>query len=274
MKNLYILTSATVSYNNYLPFLFKSLSNIKLSDIWNLNLIVMSDKEPDFSIVPENINKKIYYHIVHYPYAFNIYLYPNIIYDFIIENKLSNNDYILYIDADTIFRNGDYYRKFENDLLSNKMIFSISPWFITSQYNYENNICKENGYLEVYIENMINTDFIQTSVFAGQINIFKEFFKNEYEKMQTKLIKNWINKKMLPMNDQSLINYIVAKNRENYIKDNYIFNLYQDINLNDVYNSFKNSVSCWKSFKIDNYPNIFLIQKFNTYIKEQERLSI
>ena len=59
MKNLYILTSATVSYNNYLPFLFKSLSNIKLSDIWNLNLIVMSDKEPDFSIYRKTVFESI-----------------------------------------------------------------------------------------------------------------------------------------------------------------------------------------------------------------------
>ena len=272
-KNLYIIIQSTSNYNEYLIYLFKSLSNIRLSNIWNLHLIVMSDKEPNFNLVPNNINKKIYNHIVHYPYPFNAYLFPNIIYDFIINNNLNDDDYILKVDSDTIFRNGNYYNKFENDLLTNKMIFTISPWIKIGGGFNENNICKESGYEEIYIENMELEDHLQLSFFAGQIKSFKDFFKNKFEKLQIDLIKDWKCKKIPPMNEQSLICYIVSKNKEKYIKDNYVINLYKDIELDDINNEFNHILGCYNTFNIDDYPNIFLIQKFNGYIKNTIRIS-
>lgn len=272
-KNLYIITQATSIYNDYLPYLFKSLSNIGLSNIWDLHLIVMSDKEPDFKFVPNKIDKKIYYHIVDFPYCFNLYLRPNIIYDFFKENNFDvNNDYFLFVDVDTIFRNGNYYKKIEHDLLTNKMIFSISPWF-NHDYTTENDVCK-NKYNEICIVKIEPKDYLQLSFFAGQINAFNKFFE-DYKNLQIKLISNWEEKKIPPMNDQSIITYLVWKNKYKniYIKDNYIINIYQDLELKNIKKKFINVSTCNNTFNINDYPNIFLIQKFNTYIKESIRIS-
>ena len=41
---------------------------------------------------------------------------------------ISDKDYFMFIDADTIIRKIDNFDVFEEALLSNKLIFTISPW--------------------------------------------------------------------------------------------------------------------------------------------------
>ena len=133
MKTLYILILATSLYNNYLPFFFGTLKFLKLKH-FNIIPIVISDRK--------YLDHK-YYPIAHFPYPFNTYLKS-----FIIKNALKyyncdKNDYTMYIDADTMIRKKNNYDNFEQYLLNDKMLFSISPWTFNC-YDYENNLIKEN----------------------------------------------------------------------------------------------------------------------------------
>ena len=77
------------------------------------------------------------------------------------------------------------------------------------------------------------------------------------------------------MNDQSIITKMVYDSPEKYITDFFItndYNNYDDIEIAKdipIYQRY-----CDNSFDISDKPNIFLIQKFNSYIKKPIRYSI
>lgn len=264
MHNLYIITIATSAYNKYLTYLIYSLQHFKLHQ-FNIKLIIISDEY--------NYKSYLYYPIAHFPYPFNLYLKPLIIQNALSYFNISDNEYMMYVDADTYIRELDNYNTFEKSLLTNKMIFSISPWCNSNNFNFENSLNKDK-YKEVYIENIKRTDFIQTSFFGGNIKSFNDFC-GKYFELQQIFTKDWVNKRIPPMIDQSIITKIIYGDNDNYIKDYFIVNDYNTYTLDNIKEEIKLPRKyCNDTFDIISYPNIFLIQKFNPEIKSKIRFSI
>ena len=261
-KTLYICILATFLYNNYLPYFIKSLKHFYLPN-FSIKVIIISDKK--------QYDEYLYYPIGHFPYPFNTYLKS-----FIIQNALeyyncSEDDYIMYVDADTIIRKLDNYIFIEELLSQNKLWFTISPWS-NFQYTYENDILKKN-YPEVYIQNIQKQEFIQSSFWMGNIKLYNNFCKLCFS-IELEFTKDWKNKRIPPMQDQSIITKIIHNNKDIYKVDYFIFNYYKNITLDDIHNYYNNTITCNNTFNINQYPYIFLIQKFNQDIKKSLRYSI
>ena len=269
---LYLCTTSTSNYNGYLPYFFTSLCNFILQN-FKIYLILISDKRPNFSKVPKNIEAKLFYPIAHFPYPFNAYLKPLIIQNALQYFNVNNNSYMMFVDVDTIVRKCDNFNNFENCLLSNKMIFTISPWSTHNNYTRENNLCKDN-YPEVYIYNIQRHNFLQSSFFAGNVGTYNQFCK-EFFDFQLEFTKDWQNKRIPPMIDQSIITKMVYDSPEKYITDFFITNDYNDYDNIEIAKDIPiYQRYCDNTFDISDKPNIFLIQKFNSYIKKPIRYSI
>jgi hypothetical protein len=261
MKNLYIITLATSRYNEYLPFFFESLKFLKLETL-NIHPIVISDKK---------YTGYDYYPIAHFPYPFGSYLKLFITQHALEYYGCDTNDYMMFVDADTMMRNLNNYNFLEEYLLSGKMLFSISPWSIFD-YSSENSLLREN-YTEIYISNIKPSDFLQTSFFSGKISSFYNFNKKAFDLIQ-ELTKDWKNKRIPPMIDQSIITKIVHNNPNLYIKDYFLVNDYSSYKITDIDNIPDREYYCNNTFKLSNYKTVFLIQKFNPEIKKNIRYSV
>lgn len=261
MKNLYICIIATDKYNEYLPYFFGTLKFLKLK-LFDIHPIVISNKKYfDYQ----------YYPVAHLPYSFVSYLKPLFVKNALEYYNCDNDDYMMLVDADTMIRKLDNYDFFENYLLSDKVIFSISPWSKHENYAYENSLCKDE-YKEVYIDNIQPNDFIQSSFCAGKINSFYNFCKDYFDLCQ-ELSKDYIHKRIPPMSDQSIITKLIYDNKELYIKDFFVVNDYVNYKLENIENIKEYKYYCDDSFRLPNYNTVFLIQKFNQYIKKPIRYS-
>ena len=262
-KILYICILATSTYKEYLKFFIKSLPNLKLKN-FNTKLIIISDKK--------QYDEYLYYPISHFPYPFNSYLKPYIVKNALEYYNCHDDDYMMYVDADTIIRKCDNFDYFENCLLTNKMIFSISPWSHQYNYGYENNLCK-NNYPEVYINNFQPEDFIQASFFSGNIKAYNNFCQLCFD-LTLEFTKDWKNKRIPPMFDQSIITKIIYDNKELYIKDDFIVSTLDHYTIEDSNNIILKDMYLYNSFITKDYPYIFLIQKFNGEFKKNIRYGI
>lgn len=262
-KTLYICIIATSRYKDYLPFFINSLSNFKLKK-FDVKLIIIADQKQYYDY--------LYYPIAHFPYPYNSYLKTCIIQNALEYHNCLIEDYMMFIDADTIIRKCDDFDYFEEFLLTNKMIFSISPWAFHPNYGYENSLCKDN-YKEVYIENFYPSDFIQASFFAGNIQAYYDFSKKYFD-LCLEFTKDWINKRIPPLIDQSIINKIIYDNKELYIKDSFIITTLDHYTIEESNNIILKDTYSAGSFIVKDHPHAFLIQKFNGEYKQNIRYSI
>jgi len=263
-----IFTIATDVYGQYMSTLKKSLINFNPQD--QIRFILVADNP--------YIDCDIYYHICNLPYPFNAYHKIDYIIDCIKEFDINQNEYFIYVDADTCFRKMS--EQFWNNTFallvnSNKLCFANSPWKFTN-ITYENDKAKKRCF-DVYVSNK-TIRWVQTSFFMGPINKLFGKFYNEWNKIITNCTKNHRSNPMVPyIFDQSVINKILSLNYNDYIIDDFIFNGY---NMNLIYSdeyltndfSDRNLVTCENTYSLNNYPNIFLFQKFNTELKSSKRL--
>ena len=261
MYKLHICIVATSLYNKYLDYFFKSLKNLKLKN-FEYDVIVISNTKPEYDC--------LYYPIAHLPYPFVTYFKPLTIKHALLYFNISDKDYFMFVDADTIIRKIDNFDVFEEALLSNKLIFTISPW---SYFKFVNeNKYNSFNYKEVYIEDFVNKrDFIQASFFAGRINEYNDFC-DDYFNLVQEFSKDWLHKRIPPMNDQSIICKLVHDNMDKFITDYFIVNTYEDYNIEAADNSVLKNAYCKCKFIMDDNPHVFLIQKFNKDIKSSIRL--
>ena len=74
------------------------MPNLKLKN-FNTKLIIISDKK--------QYDEYLYYPISHFPYPFNSYLKPYIVKNALEYYNCHDDDYMMYVDADTIIRKCD-----------------------------------------------------------------------------------------------------------------------------------------------------------------------
>lgn len=263
-----IFTIATDVYGQYLPTLKKSLANFNPQE--QIRFILLADKP--------YIDYDIYYHICNLQYPFNTFHKVDYIIDCINEFDIDKNEYFIYVDADTCFRKMPeqfWNNTFSSIMNSDKLCFACSPWKFTNIL-FENDLSKDSC-PEAYVSNK-PIQWIQASFFMGPINKLFDKFYNEWNKIITNCIKNHRDYPVLPhMFDQSVINKILSLNYDDYIIDDFIFNGYgMNLLYNDEYLisdfSDKNLINCKCTYSLNDYPNIFLFQKFNNEIKLSKRL--
>ena len=272
-KKIYIFTIATDIYKGYIPFLEASLANLSpLSKVFDVELILISDRD----CISETPHK--YLHICNMPYPFNTYHKFDYIHDAISFLNLQDDAYFIYVDADSIFRKMEpnfYTRTLPNLLDNGKITLARSPWRLTSVTRNENYGCKGTP---SYIERLDSrNNYAQASMFMGSIKKFEEVYPLIYGLM-TSHIKERREHPSLPlMFDQSIINKVANTHNEFFSFDDLIFNIYEDLSLEEkefLKTSYKekNLVKCNKTYHMNKYSNIFVIQKFNQGIKKEKRL--
>lgn len=268
MLNLF--TIATDMYNQYIPFLVKSLENLKL----DFRFILMSDKDIQY----EGESEYIYYHIANLPYPFILYHKIDYIYDCINYNNIPLTDSFMFVDADTIFRKmPDVFWKNIDKMLSTDMLyFPRSPFYIDGipeweNYNNKGNCC--------YIEDIDIKKYVQTSLFFGSIKQL-EWLYNECYNLVTRMTKDDRRNPRVPyIFDQSIVNKLISikENEKRFVIEDFIFNAYNVdvIHDSDFVNKTFNDISYkYKDvdYFINDHPQIFVLQKFNREIKDDKRL--
>ena len=114
-------------------------------------------------------------------------------------------------------------------------------------------------------------------MFMGSIKKFEEIYPLTYD-LTTRHTKEDRKHPSIPyIFDQSIINKIANTNKEHFSFEDLIFNLYDSVSLDDkdfLKTSYKekNLVSCNNTYRLNNFNNIFVIQKFNQEIKKAKRL--
>jgi len=270
MKKINIFVVSTGIYNTYINALIKSIDNFK--KYWNgdIKTILISDVN--------NQNFDINYHIPQLPYSLILLGRIHYIKDILNMYSIDENEIMMCLDVDSVFRKmpQNFYFVLENYINTNKMCFARSP------HIYNHVVENENTFhiSELHMYNNLDK-YVQTSLFFGKISAFNKFYIQYVKLEKTYMYSGNSNSKhKIPiMHDQTIINKIILDNINDYIIDDFIFNGYQFdfINTDDyLTNDFtdKDYACANETYHLNNYNNIFIIQKFNNDIKQPIRLSM
>jgi hypothetical protein len=264
---LHLITESTGVYNNYLPFLVKTIDNFYPGVEKTFNLI--SDKEYRIDIQEhKDYTISNYYHICNLPYPYVTYFKTQYICDLIKQFGYSDEDYFLFCDADSHFLempNGYYDNLFNDD----KLHYAISPWTWGGwDIAYFENI-PNAGKSITYIEGLNTSNFPnynQASLFFCRIGEFKNI-----NKVLMNYVANDATRKVIPfINDQSLFNKYIYDNPDNVVAGNYICNSYGYNGEDDNYYACGDA-DCNPPDRVKD--EIFCVQKFRQDIKKDKRNS-
>lgn len=270
MNKLNIFILSTGCYNQYLDFLYPTLN--RLFPMLEKNIYLISDINKPYNL--NNTIKYNYYHICDLPYPFITYFKANYIIDCIKQFNINKNEYFIFLDVDSIIleKQNEFWNNLLNIINKYKLCFAISPW---KGSGYAEN--KKNKESITYILNTNLDIYIQSSLFFGIISYFNDILikYNQYISIDSK-------NKIIPfLNEQSIFNKLIIDDKLQCICDYYILNYYKNItikNLNNIednlinnsyYDNMKYHNDCLIKYK--EYINIFCVQKFNPYIKDNKR---
>ena len=259
MLNIFIL--ATGCYCEYLKYLYPTLKYLFPS--LQKTIYLISDKDVKYEY--NNIKYK-YFHITDLPYPFINYNKVNYICDCIKEFNIDENDYFIYLDADSIIL--EMPNKYWDDLIyiinENKICFSLNPWgYIIDEHN------EENKYSCTYLKHLENRNkFIQFSMFFGLI--YKLF--DLQQKMNYYINLDSQNKVISKLYDESVINKIIIDDNYECYLNNYMITYFKNLNENNQLDKLEETINVI-SYK-DKKDIIFCVQKFNYYIKSCKKHNI
>lgn len=270
MKNINIFVVSTGIYNTYINTFIKSIDNFK--KYWNgdIKTILISDIA--------NPNFDINYHIPQLPYSLILLGRIHYIKDILNMYSIDENEIIMNIDVDSVFRkmSKTFDCILENYINTNKMCFARSP------HIYDHVVENENTFhiRELHIYNNFDK-YTQSSLYFSKISAFNKFYEQYVKLEKTYMYSGNSNSKhKIPiMHDQTIINKIVLDNINDYVINDFIFNGYQfdfintDDYLTDDFTD-KDYTCANETYHLNNYTDIFIIQKFNNDIKQPIRLSM
>lgn len=289
-NKIWIFTIATSVYNEYLEEQYETFNNLFPNH--EKVMVVISDQEP----IKSEINKHIdirYYKITDHPYPLvtlskYIYICDAIPFD------AKDDDTFVFIDADTKFlrKENNFYDNLYNKINQYDLIFTIAPWQnLYKRYfskltpsGWPSFMEKYDSYAHYMNDPDINgtshyditdkTTYCQTSFFAGKIGKLKEFNDDVRKLMSNDL--NTLNDKYIEKGQQELFRHIPLASEENYTNKIINDHIHNKI---DKYNILiGNFILCnytpfneIKTIILNDFPSIFLEQKYNFNIKKDKR---
>lgn len=277
MKKLYIVTSASDVYKEYIPTFIESIRNLEWMTSYGFEIHVVLMTDEDFETNSKYPLYKI--HIPNLPYSLFAMTKTDFCFDALMQCKINNEDYFIWADIDTYFRYLTDNKKltlieyFKQD----KVCFARTPWCFIEGIRNENEQCKNTNW---YIENLDTcTQWVQNSLFFSKFASYKEFYKEHWMIVQNN-VNNLNGCPVIPfMHDQTSTNKVISFDYSKYIIGDFVFNGYEDIyspiNNPEVLNKTfddQTYISANSGYDLSKFSTIFAIQKFNSEIKKTKRI--
>lgn len=270
---LHIITVSTDIYNLFIPNMIKSLKNLlKLKEYgYDMNFLLISDDSSSLANWPYSSNDITceHMHTCNFPYPFNSYLKFHIIKDAIDYLHYNDDDKFIFVDADSIFRKckSDFYDRLHSMLSMDKLHFALHPWRINDPFNSENS---KNRYSCTYIANYDVKKYVQASFVMGSLRLLKTLTSN----MEHWFKESYKERRIPYLIDQSVVNKVIDEDSSFCEFDYFIYthDFFKIQGADKYIDKYISNIStCGDSYHIDNYPNIFVFQKYDP-IKEEKRL--